>query len=127
MRHVISAVVVSLFAIVFLHGAWAIRLLNPVFTRYLGAGLPGGPNVLLTVRGRPRCCSSVIGGSCRRLSARSTGFGTSAPQVRRSWDAPDLVLSAAWTPPCLTHPTVSLGSPWRPRRDARCHDGEHAA
>src|SRR5450759_4307336 len=52
MRHVISAVVVSLFAIVFLHGAWAIRLLNPVFTRYLGAGLPGGPNVLLTVRGR---------------------------------------------------------------------------
>ena len=52
MRHAISAVVVSLFAIVFLHGAWAIRLLNPVFTRYLGAGLPGGPNVLLTVRGR---------------------------------------------------------------------------
>jgi deazaflavin-dependent oxidoreductase (nitroreductase family) len=52
MRHAISAVVVSLFAIVFLHGAWAIRLLNPVFSRYLGAGLPGGPNVLLTVRGR---------------------------------------------------------------------------
>jgi len=52
MRHAISAVVVSLFAIVFLHGAWAIRLLNPVFTRYLGAGLPGGPNVLLTVSGR---------------------------------------------------------------------------
>ncbi len=52
MRHAISAVVVSLFAMVFLHGEWAIRLLNPVFSRYLGVGLPGGPNVLLTVRGR---------------------------------------------------------------------------
>ncbi|MGZ6294038.1 MAG: nitroreductase family deazaflavin-dependent oxidoreductase [Candidatus Limnocylindrales bacterium] len=52
MRHAISAVVVSLFAILFLHGAWAIRLLNPVFSRYLSVGLPGGPNVLLTVTGR---------------------------------------------------------------------------
>ena len=52
MRHAISAAVVALFAIVFLHAAWAIRLLNPVFSRYLGVGLPGGPNVLLTVRGR---------------------------------------------------------------------------
>lgn len=52
MRHAISAVVVALFALVFLHAAWAIRLLNPVFGRYLGVGLPGGPNVLLTVRGR---------------------------------------------------------------------------
>ena len=52
MRHAISAVVVSLFAIVFMHAVWAIRLLNPVFSRYLGVGLPGGPNVLLTVRGR---------------------------------------------------------------------------
>ena len=52
MRHAFGAVVVSLFAVVFLHGAWLIRLLNPPFIRYLGAGLPGGPNVLLTVRGR---------------------------------------------------------------------------
>jgi len=52
MRHAISAVVVSLFAIVFMHGAWALRLVNPVFSRYLGVGLPGGPNALLTVRGR---------------------------------------------------------------------------
>ncbi len=52
MRHAIGSVAVSLFAIVFLHAAWAIRLLNPVFSRYLGVGLPGGPNVLLTVRGR---------------------------------------------------------------------------
>jgi deazaflavin-dependent oxidoreductase (nitroreductase family) len=52
MRHAVSAIVVSLFAVVFMHGGWAIRLLNPVFSRYLGAGLPGGPNVLLTVRGR---------------------------------------------------------------------------
>jgi deazaflavin-dependent oxidoreductase (nitroreductase family) len=52
MRHAISAVVVSVFAIVFMHGAWALRLVNPVFSRYLGVGLPGGPNVLLTVRGR---------------------------------------------------------------------------
>ena len=52
MRNAISAIVVSLFAVVFLHAAWAVRLLNPVFTRYLGVGFPGGPNVLLTVRGR---------------------------------------------------------------------------
>ena len=52
MRQAVSAVVVSLFAVVFLHAAWAIRFLNPVFSRYLGVGLPGGPNVLLTVRGR---------------------------------------------------------------------------
>lgn len=52
MRHAIGACVVSLFAVVFLHGAWLIRLLNPIFIRYLRAGLPGGPNVLLTVRGR---------------------------------------------------------------------------
>ena len=52
MRHAISALIVSLFAIVFLHGAWLLRVLNPLFSRYLGAGLPGGPNVLLTVRGR---------------------------------------------------------------------------
>lgn len=37
---------------VFMHGAWALRLVNPVFSRYLGIGLPGGPNALLTVRGR---------------------------------------------------------------------------
>jgi len=52
MRHAVSAVVVSLFALVFMHTAWAIRLLNPAFSRYLGIGLPGGPNVLLTVHGR---------------------------------------------------------------------------
>jgi deazaflavin-dependent oxidoreductase (nitroreductase family) len=52
MRHAISALVVSMFAVVFLRGAWALRLLNPVFIRYLRVGLPGGPNVLLTVRGR---------------------------------------------------------------------------
>jgi deazaflavin-dependent oxidoreductase (nitroreductase family) len=37
---------------VFMHGAWALRLVNPVFSRYLAVGLPGGPNALLTVRGR---------------------------------------------------------------------------
>jgi deazaflavin-dependent oxidoreductase (nitroreductase family) len=52
MRHAISAVVVTLFAMMFMHGAWALRLVNPVFGRYLGLGLPGGPNALLTVRGR---------------------------------------------------------------------------
>src|ERR1022692_326913 len=52
MRHAMGAVIVSLFALVFLHAGWAIRLLNPVFGRYLGLGLPGGPNALLTVRGR---------------------------------------------------------------------------
>lgn len=42
----------SLFAIVFIHGAWALRLANPIFSWYLGVGLPGGPNALLTVPGR---------------------------------------------------------------------------
>src|SRR5438045_3901179 len=52
MRHAIGVVFVSLFALVFLHAGWAIRLFNPIFTRYLAVGLHGGPNVLLTVRGR---------------------------------------------------------------------------
>lgn len=52
MRHAIGAAVVSLFALVFMHGAWVLRLVNPVFIRYLGVGLPGGPNVLLAMRGR---------------------------------------------------------------------------
>jgi len=52
MRHAIAAAVVAVFAIVFLHGGWLIRLLNPLFVRYLAAGLPAGPNVLLSVRGR---------------------------------------------------------------------------
>jgi hypothetical protein len=45
MRRAISVVVVSVFALVFMHGAWAIRLVNPVFSRYLGVGLPGGPGL----------------------------------------------------------------------------------
>jgi hypothetical protein len=49
MRHAISALVVSMFAVVFLHGAWALRLLNPGFIRYLRVGLPGGPNVRMSV------------------------------------------------------------------------------
>ena len=52
MRHAIGSVVLSAFAIVFMHGTGAIRLLNPLFTRYLAVGLPAGPNVLLSVRGR---------------------------------------------------------------------------
>jgi hypothetical protein len=52
MSHAIRSIVVTLFAVVFLRVPAVIRLLNPVFKRFLGAGLPGGPNVLLTVRGR---------------------------------------------------------------------------
>ena len=52
MRHAIATAIVSVFAIAFLRGGWLIRLLNPPFIRYLRAGLPAGPNVLLTVRGR---------------------------------------------------------------------------
>jgi deazaflavin-dependent oxidoreductase (nitroreductase family) len=51
-RHTISSVVVALFALVFLHAPWIIRVLNPVFRPFLRSGLPGGPNILLTVRGR---------------------------------------------------------------------------
>lgn len=52
MRHAFGAGIVSLLALVFVHGQWLIRLLNPIFIRYLRVGLPAGPNVLLTVRGR---------------------------------------------------------------------------
>jgi hypothetical protein len=50
--HALKAVVVSIFAIIFIRAPSAIRLLNPLMRRFLGAGLPSGPNVLLTVRGR---------------------------------------------------------------------------
>jgi deazaflavin-dependent oxidoreductase (nitroreductase family) len=50
--HALRSVVLALFALVFLHASWMIRLMNPVFKPYLRTGLPGGPNVLLTVRGR---------------------------------------------------------------------------
>ena len=33
-------------------GSTLVRVLNPIISRLLGAGLPFGPNVLLTVRGR---------------------------------------------------------------------------
>jgi F420H(2)-dependent quinone reductase len=52
MGHALRSVVVALFAIVFLRAPWVIRVLNPVFKPFLRSGLPGGPNVLLTVRGR---------------------------------------------------------------------------
>jgi deazaflavin-dependent oxidoreductase (nitroreductase family) len=52
MSHAARSAIVALFAIVFLRAPWLVRLLNPVFQRYLALGLPGGPNVLLTVRGR---------------------------------------------------------------------------
>lgn len=52
MSHALRSAIVAVFAIVFLRAPWLVRLLNPVFTRYLALGLPGGPNVLLTVRGR---------------------------------------------------------------------------
>ncbi len=52
MRHAFAAGIVSLLALVFVHGRRLIRVFNPAFVRYLRVGLPGGPNVLLTVRGR---------------------------------------------------------------------------
>ncbi len=52
MGHAIRSSVVALFAVVFLRAPVVIRLVNPAFRRYLGAGLPAGPNGLLTVRGR---------------------------------------------------------------------------
>lgn len=43
---------VAYFAVVFTRAPWLVRVLNPVFSRVLGAGLPGGPNALIGVRGR---------------------------------------------------------------------------
>ncbi len=52
MRHAFGAVVVSLFAVVFLHGAWLIRLLNPPFIRYLRSR-PSGRTERPADRARP--------------------------------------------------------------------------
>lgn len=52
MGHALRSLVLAMFALVFLRAPWVIRLLNPVFKPFLRTGLPGGPNVLLTVRGR---------------------------------------------------------------------------
>jgi hypothetical protein len=43
---------VALFAIAFTRAPTLIRLFNPVMRRFLVTGLPAGPNVLLTLRGR---------------------------------------------------------------------------
>ena len=65
-----------------------IPILNPVIRRLLGAGLPFGPNVLITVRGRASgreltfpvaVLSTAAGGTCSHRSARSTGCATSVP------------------------------------------------
>jgi len=48
----LRSIVVAWFAIVFSRLPWLIRLVGPVFVRWLALGLPGGPNGLLTVRGR---------------------------------------------------------------------------
>jgi len=52
MGHALRSLVLAIFALVFLHARWVILLLNPVFKPFLRSGLPGGPNVLLMVRGR---------------------------------------------------------------------------
>jgi deazaflavin-dependent oxidoreductase (nitroreductase family) len=48
----LKAAVVALFAIAFVRAPWAIRFFNPVVRVVFGAGVPAGPNVLLSVRGR---------------------------------------------------------------------------
>jgi deazaflavin-dependent oxidoreductase (nitroreductase family) len=48
----LRAAVVAMFAIGFIRAPSAIRFLNPVVRAVFGAGVPAGPNVLLSVRGR---------------------------------------------------------------------------
>jgi deazaflavin-dependent oxidoreductase (nitroreductase family) len=48
----VRCVVLAAFVVVFLGAPWVIRALNPLFKPFLRVGLPGGPNVLLTVLGR---------------------------------------------------------------------------
>jgi deazaflavin-dependent oxidoreductase (nitroreductase family) len=48
----VRSVVVAWFVLLFLRAPIVIRLLGPVLERAIRAGLPAGPNVLLTVRGR---------------------------------------------------------------------------
>ncbi len=48
----LSSLVVALFAVAFLRVPRAVRLANPLVTHLFGTGIPAGPNVLLTVRGR---------------------------------------------------------------------------
>jgi len=48
----IRSIVVAWFVLLFLRVPTAIRLVGPLLVRAIRAGLPAGPNVLLTVRGR---------------------------------------------------------------------------
>lgn len=48
----LRSIVVAYFALVFSRLPWLIRAIGPVFVRALETGLPGGPNKLVTVRGR---------------------------------------------------------------------------
>jgi deazaflavin-dependent oxidoreductase (nitroreductase family) len=48
----LKSAVVAMFAVGFIHAPGAIRLFNPVVRAVFGAGVPAGPNVLLSVRGR---------------------------------------------------------------------------
>ena len=49
-----------------------VPLLNPLVRRFMGAGLPFGPNVLLTVRGRRRAI--ILAGRSWTSSTASTAL-----------------------------------------------------
>ncbi len=48
----LKSAIVAMLALGFIHAPWAIRFVNPVVRTVFGAGVPAGPNVLLSVRGR---------------------------------------------------------------------------
>lgn len=48
----LKSAIVAMFAVGFVHAPWAIRFFNPIVRAVFGAGVPAGPNVLLSVRGR---------------------------------------------------------------------------
>jgi deazaflavin-dependent oxidoreductase (nitroreductase family) len=50
--HALKSIVFACFALAFIRAPRAIRSLNPLMNRLLRAGMPSGPNALLTVRGR---------------------------------------------------------------------------
>jgi deazaflavin-dependent oxidoreductase (nitroreductase family) len=52
MSFALRSIVVAYFALVFSRLPWLVRGVGPIFGRALRAGLPGGPNMLVTVRGR---------------------------------------------------------------------------
>ena len=87
----LRSILVAYFAVVFSRLPWLVKAVGPLFARALRAGLPGGPNMLVTILGRssgmPRSFPAAVlplDDRCisRRHLARCTGLETCVLPVR---------------------------------------------